>query len=150
MSRSVSTPSRATHIAYAAFQCDEDDEPQYEFSYRINDAQEIIRERFPSMTLADRWLGNEDHVIAENDHACITVSEYNGLVAVCIVPNDTNLGHAWTNRIKPHFLGRVASCFGQRLVSQGRASNGEQFFQPADGQQRGDMGLGFTSKEGWL
>lgn len=39
---------------------------------------------------------------------------------------------------------------GCRLISQGCFSNGEQFFMPANGVQQGAIGLGFTSKEGWL
>jgi hypothetical protein len=37
-----------------------------------------------------------------------------------------------------------------RLNRLGTFSNGEAYFAPADGRQRGSMGLGFTSKEGWL
>lgn len=47
-------------------------------------------------------------------------------------------------------LRNVAACFGSVLHKTGTASNGEAFFQPADGIQKGNMGLGFTSKEGWL
>ena len=44
----------------------------------------------------------------------------------------------------------AARGFGQSLACVGRFSNGEAFFQPINGEQRGGMGLGFSSKEGWL
>jgi hypothetical protein len=144
MGRSVSTPSEALVVVYASFEGDSDD-----FDDCRNELQRAAMRKYPSLSRANRWIGNENHVVLENKHCSITVSEYCGLVAVAIVPGSGYgaLSERWCDKVD---MRPLADCFGPRLVSVGRASNGEQFFQSADGKQRGDMGLGFTSKDGWL
>jgi len=114
----------------------------------------VAMHKYPSLSSCDKWLDREDHALLENDHCYIGVSEYCGLVAVWIVAkgadrysDPSGLAIHWCSQVN---LKPLAECFGQRLVSRGTFSNGEQFFAPADGAQQGAMGLGFTSKEGWL
>lgn len=149
MSRSVSTPSNAEQVAYASFSCDDEYEAQDEFSDSIDYMQDMAKAKYKSLDKCDEWIGREDHAVLMNRRAYITVSEYCGLVAIASVPRDPDnaLDRRWASQIDIRFL---AECFGPRLISQGRFSNGEQIFAPADGKQRGEMGLGFTSKEGWL
>jgi hypothetical protein len=149
MARSVSTPSNAAQVAYASFSSEDEYAAQDDFDDAIAYLQEMAHAKYPSLSPSDRWLHREDHVVMENRRACITVSEYCGLVAVAVVPLDPDnaLDVRWASQIDIRFL---AECFGPRLISRGRFSNGEQMFAPADGVQRGEMGLGFTSKEGWL
>jgi hypothetical protein len=143
MARSVSTPSGASAVAYASFEGE-----SFDFSDCIEDARSVAMSKYPSLYESDKWVGREDRAILANTFCSITVSEYNGLVAVCIVPNeDSNLAANWCSKVD---LSKIAGCFGQALRRVGSASNGEAFFQPANGQQQGAMGLGFTSKEGWL
>lgn len=160
MARSVSVPRNAVKIAYAHFPemtfiGEEDERPTDgdDFQYELEYMQDWAQEKYPSLQVADSWLGHENHVVLENKFCQITVSEYCNLVAVAVVPKEdaygnlSALGQRWASQVD---VDCMAGCFGQRLVSQGRFSNGEQVFQPADGVQKGDLGLGFTSKEGWL
>jgi hypothetical protein len=152
MARSVSYPSNAAQVVYAAFECDDPEDAQYTWDDAVDYMQEFAIEKFPSLCRTDRWLGREDRVVLENSLACITVSEYCGLVAIAVVPHDDTdrpgLCQRWADTIN---IEQLAACFGTPLISKGRASNGEQFFTPAKkSQMKGELGLGFTSKEGWL
>lgn len=144
MGRSVSTPSEASVVVYASFEGDSDD-----FNDCGDELQRLAMRKYPSLSRANRWIGRENHVVLENKHCSITVSEYCGLAAVAIVPGSGYgaLSENWCDKVD---LRPLADCFGPRLISMGRFSNGEQIFQPADGKQRGDLGLGFTSKCAWL
>jgi len=143
MARSVSTPSEASDVAYATFEGDE-----YDFRDAVSEMQAAARRRYPSLSKCDRWIGRENHAVLENRYCTITVSEYCGLVAVAIVPGSGySLSDSWCSKVN---LEPLVEYFGQALRLKGVFSNGEAIFQPADGVQKGDMGLGFTSKEGWL
>lgn len=149
MGRSVSTPRHAEQVAYASFDGDE-----WDWSDAIDNLKGVAQYRYKSLRSCDHWVGNEDHAILENDHAYIGVSEYCGLVAVWVVPkgadrysDPSGLAMNWCNQIS---LRPLAECFGTALHKQGTFSNGEAFFQPVSGKQQGAMGLGFSSKEGWL
>lgn len=156
MGRSVSTPTGTVYVAYAALdgECDHDD-----FDWHLEDFQRQMLEAFPSMSECDEWPGREDHALAENRFCQVGVSEYCGLVAMWMREKDADwdqgagweaLRDRWLSQVQQRFRTAAKGCFGQALYSVGRASNGEQFFQPMNGQQQGSMGLGYTSKEGWL
>ena len=114
-----------------------------------DDLTAILQDAFPSLgpPPKPRWFYRECFVILQNDHCTITVSEYCGLTAICLVPDDsTNLGPAWCSQIESRFMSVLSRAFPSKaLTSMGRASNGEQFFRPVS---RPD-GL-ITSKEGVL
>lgn len=155
MARSVSTPGDAVYVAYQAFECEDDDFASDDFSDGIDNLRYALKAAFPSTYDADWWSGRENHIVAENDFAAFGVSEYCGLVAIWVVPKPqdgaTNgLRNRWLSSIQQKFRTAVAGCFGVDLLRTGVASNGEAFFQPMDGRQRGEMGLGYTSKEQWL
>ena len=159
MGRSVSVPSNAEQVAYATFECEDAEDAQWMFDDCIENLQHEAKSKYPSLTPCDEWLGREDHAILENGHAYITVSEYCGLVAIAVVPKEhsewytdtarlNNLTRHWCSKVD---LAPLAECFGTRLISQGFFSNGEQVLRAANPEQtKGDLGLGFTSKEGWL
>jgi hypothetical protein len=143
MGRSVSTPSEAVQTAFASTDIDD----EYDFRDAIDNLKGVAQHRMPSLYSCDEWIGREDHAILQNDHAYIGVSEYCGLVAVWVVPKDGALAEHWCSQIN---LRPLAECFGQGLRRQGTFSNGEAIFQPLNGKQQGKIGLGFSSKEGWL
>lgn len=134
-------------------------DPQDDFSWCSDDYREQLIAAFPSVKACDEWIDREDHAVAENDYAYFGVSEYCGLVAMWVAPKsggyyaepgfDARRDH-WIGQIGKRFSRIAATCFGQSLRSVGTFSNGEQVFQPANGQQQGGMGLGFSSKEGWI
>lgn len=149
MGRSVSTPNDTINVAYAT--CDGD---EWDWRDAVENMQGVAQYRYKSLSRCNEWIGREDRAVLENDHCYIGVSEYCGLVSVWIVAkgadrysDPSGLATHWCSSVD---LQPLAECFGPRLISRGTFSNGEQFFAPADGVQRGDMGLGFTSKEGWL
>lgn len=150
MGRSVSVPRGAADVAYTTFER-EDEDSSWEWDNAIDDLQCAAMAKYPSLRKADRWLGNENHIILENSRAFITVSEYCGLVAIAVMANDecNALDQRWASQVKVEFL---AEAFGGTvLISKGTASNGEQFFTPkTKSENKGQLGLGFTSKEGWL
>jgi len=152
MARSVSTPRDSAFVEYANFQVDGD--PDWEWDYAIEDFQSQILEAFPSTCASTEWIGRENHAVAENNFAYFGVSEYCGLVAMWVVAKDDDtsagLRDHWISTIEAKFTKVARSCFGQTLVMTGRFSNGEAFFQPSNGIQKGEMSLGFSSKEGWL
>lgn len=156
MSRSVSYANNSVHVEYATFECEDEYEAQDEFRYCLEDFQRELCDTFPSVSKCDKWIGREDHAVAENRFAYFGVSEYCGLVSMWVAPKDdgyaTSTGPRdhWVDQIGPKFRKVAGSCFGQALQQIGRFSNGEAFFQPINGQQHGALGLGFSSKEGWL
>lgn len=127
MGRSVSTPHNAVAVAYAhrSFEDEWDWEDfEYDFKYRC-------KRRWPSLEDEDRWIGRENHVLLENQHARIGLSEYMGLVAMWIVPQEdewypehNSLHEHWCNQIADRFK-RV---FGE-LLHVGTFSNGEAVFR---------------------
>jgi hypothetical protein len=148
MSRSVSIPSGALGVAFASFMCDIDEDASLEFSDCIFRMQSLLKAKYPSLESCNLWIGREDRACLQNRNCSIGVSEYNGLVAVWIIPDDeSNLAANWCGKVD---LKPAAECFGPRLNRIGTFSNGEAIFQPVDGRQRGPLGLGFTSREGWL
>lgn len=121
MSRSVSTPSGAEAIGYAYCEDLED------FDFYVDYLRSVCMKRYPSLSVCNRWIGREDRAVLENRHAYVTVSEYCGLIAVCTVPkNQDSKSTAWASNFDTD---KAAQCFGELLVSQGYASNGEQFFR---------------------
>lgn len=152
MARSVSTPRGAVHVAFATF----DDDDSDDFQWQLEDFAAAICKAFPSASKHDEWVDREDHSVACNSFAHFGVSEYCGLVSMWVLPIDDDyatsngLRDRWIDSIGPRFAKIAGQCFGASLRRMGSASNGEAFFQPVDGKQRGEMGLGFTSKEGWL
>ena len=88
----------------------------------IENLTHALRAAFPSLTPCNRGLGggrSEDHAILENRHAAVSVSEYCGLVAVCLVPEARNsyddpsaTAHHWCAQVEAKFRKVVADTFG--------------------------------------
>lgn len=146
MARSVYVPSRAAVVAYAdaSWMCDE-----FDWSDAIANLKGVLQSRYPSLDSADRWIGREGKVVLENKLVSIVVSEYCGLVAVSAVVEDGYgaLAERFANNMD---LSDAAQCFGDELLFRARFSNGEAMFDRRGGSNKGDMGLGYSSKEGWI
>lgn len=128
MGRSVSVPSRAEAVCYAALDPDFIDDFESEV---IDPLRYSLKKAFPSLHDDNDWLDREDHVILRNHHAFFGISEYCGLLAIWIVPrdNDSNLSAPWCARAEAKLGAVVAHVFGQRLRRVATASNGESFFE---------------------
>lgn len=140
MARSVAVPQDAVKTSYAALGDD-----CFDFDDLVNDVRRAGMARYPSLSCCQIW-NREFRAILENRHAYLIVSEYNDLVALSVVPKSRS-GEKWCAAVD---LDPLVELFGDRLIRVGTFSNGEQVFRPASGKQKGDLGLGFTSKEGWL
>lgn len=174
MARSVSTHPASVedvHLHGIIFDSDIVYPPDYDFEAEteplshyfdwdefLDDLKGVVKERYPSFDDADRWEGHENHVILENGAAEVSVANYCGLIAVSLAPKDGDFydegGYDFSTTRNATWTGRIASNFGAHLrkrfesfamISFGRASNGEEFFRPANRLN----GL-VTSKEGEL
>ena len=144
MSRSVYIPQNAEGIAYYWIGDDDIDDRWLE------DIIDRLKEKFPTLDyVEDRWLEREVRIIGENGLVYITASEYNGLVAICVVPiyghnewdyrdkRRANLSYAYAGWVK-NVLDEMS-----QLSHVGTFSNGEAVFkQKNDGW--------YSSKEGYM
>lgn len=148
MARSVYIPSEAAAVAYADASWMED---SFEFDDTVDCAIDALRAKYPSLEKPSRsrWIGNEGCVILENKLVSIVVSEYCGLVAISAVVEAGYgaLAERFGNKID---LAPAAQCFGDELVQRARFSNGEALFDRKAGANKGELGLGYSSKEGWI
>lgn len=148
MARSVYIPSRAAEVAYADASWMENG---LDWDVAVDNAVYALRAKYPSLEkpARDRWIGNEGRVILENKLVSIVVSEYCGLVAVSAVVEAGYgaLAERFANKID---LSPAANAFGDELVYRARFSNGEAIFDRKAGANKGELGLGYSSKEGWI
>jgi hypothetical protein len=147
MARSVSTPTNAYEKVYLANPYNVEDEC-FGFQDFIEDLQQVLDgsagapggKGFPSLEPCDRWLDREDHIVLENSHAVVTVSEYCGLVAVCLVPKEESdfgycysrqaLAEAWTRKACKGFRELLHGAYPSSALNPlGRFSNGEAIFE---------------------
>lgn len=147
MSRSVSTHPNAVATVFLTPEIEEGGWDDFLDDLRTN----IFAHYWPSLRDCDRWEGRENHVIANNAHCEVSVSEYCGLVAICLAPYDGDyrtevFNRGWTESFAPHFVLKLENAYASCVLrSQGHASNGEQFFTRV-----GKPGSCVTSKEGDL
>jgi hypothetical protein len=91
----------------------------------------VLQDLFPSVTETDRWLGREDHAVAENGLAYFGASEYCGILALWVVPKDDDyqdiggLANHWIDKAWP----RVEERYPHRLYRLGTMSNGESVYR---------------------
>ena len=155
MSRSVSTHINAVATVYLHPEFEDDVDREYEWECFIEDLQNVITgvsgvkgSSYPSMSPCNRWSGREDHVILENGRAEVSVSEYCGLVSVCLAPRnvDDPLDEGWCGGVASNFKKLLHTAYpNSAMVSMGHFSNGEQVFAPTN-RPEGVV----TSKEGVL
>jgi len=128
MGRSVYVPSETEVVVYTSFEGED-----YDWDDSINYLVEQLEEAFPSVGADQGWIGREGRVVASSRLVRITVSEYCGCVAVCIVPEGAYeaLARRWANQVEREFKGIVANAFGQTYVKVGTFSNGEAVYQRA-------------------
>jgi hypothetical protein len=131
MSRTVATARNSTSIVYLPVSFDETEQVYSicDWQELIEDVRDCIQEKYSSFHECDRWDSNEVHVILENRFAYVTISEYCGLVSVCLVPKDNEpLAESWCYNINQRWSLRLNKRFGG-LRKIGTASNGEAFFE---------------------
>lgn len=114
--------------------CDPYCDHSEDFQYLLDWIREEALNMFPSMSEADYWIGQELHVVAENAHSVVTVSEYFGMVSICLGSNydrqeywrdpSPGLGKHWREQVSEKFLGTFSE-----LTKIGTFSNGESVYE---------------------
>jgi hypothetical protein len=109
---------------------------QSDFEAILDSTQYILKELWPSFEDADEWVERECHVIAQNAHSIVTISEYCGSIAICLgarydrddyYADSTelaNLGEHWRKQIADKF----EQTFGG-MRKLGTFSNGESIYE---------------------
>lgn len=130
MGRGVSTPTKAVECVFI--------EPSIEEDYCndwndfIEDVRGVVLARYPSFDDCDRWLDREDRAVLENGHAYVTVSEYCGTVAICLVPKETDtpeLALAWCEQIAARWQEHIESRYSSAMRRIGTMSNGVSVYR---------------------
>lgn len=138
MGRGVEIPSGAVETVYLQGEfCIHDD--NFGWDYFVEDIKGILEDRYPSLSSKfrdEQWIERECKVILWNGHTRITVSEYGGCVAICLVPYSHSdqdypeLAEAWCRQISPGFQTCLRKAFPKsalRHVATG--SNGIPFYE---------------------
>lgn len=134
MGRSVAVPLDAMKTWYLPLSVeDPQDDLAWEMEYNdtLDNIRYTVSAKYPSLKREHRFA-NEAAIILENDHGCIAVAEYMGLLSISIVPRwSRNLAVAWWERATPAIHGILLDLFPYELCfCVGTASNGESFYQP--------------------
>ncbi len=157
MARSVMThPAGVAAVYLHGMKIGEElEDPDYQdFDELTQHVMEAVLEKYRSFRKSNRWVDRETRVIMENKSSEISISEYNGIVAVCLAPTgacaqyseDEEKNRVRTIDMSADFQKHLEYRFKRFAIrNTGRASNGEQFFVPIE--RPGGM---ITSKEGVL
>jgi len=129
MGRSVSQHRHAIETVFI-HNLFEDGDADFEWECFMDDLKYLLQDKYPSLDDCNRWMDNEDHIILENRRGKISVSEYCGLVAVCLAPRDPDepLDVGWCHTVARGFSALLNKSYDS-LRSIGRFSNGEQVFE---------------------
>lgn len=127
MGRSVSVPSGAVNVAYRDVM---DLHDPWEWEDFLGVVQELAMINWPTVWKADRWIGREDHVIAENKFCEIGVSEYCGVASIWMLPKENSVSESEVNLAR-HWVEKVSSTFHKEFGEYQRIgvmSNGESVY----------------------
>jgi hypothetical protein len=147
MSRSVAIHPYAVSTVFLRFHGDFDD---YGWPYFLDSIREVLTGEagveadvlinshsftgFQGYKPADRWVGREVHVVLEGELSEVSVSEYDGIVSVCLAPLDPDNQSqtvACSNAAK-YFRELLRAAFPDNILNKlGTASNGESFYEVA-------------------
>lgn len=106
---------------------------EYEWAHTLDWIRDTLANTWPSFEDADEWIDGEIHVIAQNAHSVVAISEYGGFVSLSLAPrydrnefwrDDNALGEQWRKSISEKFLTLFSEY--ERI---GVASNGEGVYR---------------------
>lgn len=140
MGRSVSHLSRAKNVTYINYETSFQDEEtgewlndEFAFDDLFGNIKYGLMAKYPSLQECERWGGREDRIFLQNNLVEIAISEYCGLVAISVRPNEyyganEALAENWIDRV---WLGaeKKLSEFSTVIRKVATASNGEAFFE---------------------
>ncbi|WGH49737.1 hypothetical protein [Alishewanella phage vB_AspM_Slickus01] len=129
MGRSVSRPQHATTTCYRNISdfgyYRENDTDDAEFCDAQAEADwenfeewiiESVKEKFPSFSICNKWIGSEDHAILENSFAYIGISEYCGLASIWLISKN-HTGNYNTYYLEDLKISNLADAFCDRISS---------------------------------
>ena len=124
----------AEHVFYDHVPYDDSDDYDYadmvwqDYVDYITDKLETM---YPSLYPPDReeWNNRECRTILKNEHTEVTLSEYCGIVAICLAPrlrdrDDSPLGVRWRAQVAPRIDAELS-----RLRRIGTFNNGESLYE---------------------
>ena len=151
MSRSVSTHRNALATVYLRPEIEDHDDNPYAWSDFLDDLRNILTGEagvdsklllngkpftgFQGYKPADRWDGREDRIILEGELSEVSVSEYGGMVSVCLAPLDPDNEHHVTacHNAAPYFLAILLAAYPDCCFARlGTFSNGESVYKALD------------------
>ena len=106
MGRGVSYANGSVIIKYRHI--DMEDEYEYE-DLKANLSCDLMA-KYKSLSECEKWLGNEDLAILENDLVYIGLSEYCGVVSLWVVPKENlnnqelNLALSWCRKVEKNIF----------------------------------------------
>jgi len=143
MSRSVALPSNPSSVWYYGLTEDDYEDGSEFWGEFTTEIASALQHRFPSFAPPSKrtYMGDECRVILENEYGRVTVSDYLGCVAVCLVETEcpTNYGaefsrvmglrERWLNRVSAAFMATLDRTFGKGLTPVGCMSNGGMLYR---------------------
>jgi hypothetical protein len=131
MSRSVSYPHDAVVVAYDYLPVECEDDWEYLWDDLLDYFIERCQKLWPSLVTVKEWIDRENMVVLENQHGRIGLSEYMGLVAYWIVPQEDEW-YPQENGLHLHWCQQIADKFEEEfgtLYRVGAFSNGEVIYR---------------------
>lgn len=105
-------------------------EEEYEFEDLIDNLKYELKAKYPSLKNDDDYIDREGKIFLSNKLAKVGISEYCGLAAVFVVPEeDNNLALNFVNNIAAGFKKAVAGVAGPVYAKVGSFSNGEGVYE---------------------
>ena len=151
MSRSVSTHRHAISTVYLRPDNNPDEEGYFLWEDFLDDLRDILTGEagvdpklllnghpftgFQGYEPVNRWAGREDRVILEGELSEISVSEYAGMVSVCLAPLDPDDEHHVTacRNAAPYFTAILLAAYPDCCFARiGTFSNGESVYTTLD------------------
>lgn len=145
MSRSVETVRNAEAVVFLHFEYPEDElDAQYEWDGFVDGISDTLRVALPSLEPDDEWLPypfRETRVFLSNRMAKVTISEYCGMVAICLVPRTATEeywpGYGPSEGMQRHWIAQVEGKVRRVLKDSGFTvcrkvgtfSNGEAVYE---------------------
>lgn len=133
MGRTVATPSySAVNVFIDISEMDIMDSIDFEMS--VDEPVKVaLQEVFPSLDEIDGWVDRECRKILRNGLSFVTVSEYCGLLAVSLVPDNDEvpeLAEHWTAQVAPKFRKVLEEAYGCNALRKiDTFSNGEGVYE---------------------
>ena len=133
MGRSVLLADYAEHVFYDFIEYDDSDDYDYAdmvWQDYVDYITDKLENMFPSLYRPDReeWNNRECRTILKNEHTEVTLSEYCGVVAICLAPRrdreDSPLGVRWRAQVAPRIDAELS-----RLRRIGTFCNGESLYE---------------------